>query len=169
MQKTEMAQPKNLLPADGKQLEELDGGIRSDVKDAVAKDGMSAQSVVDAVPEFQKVEDFTTFLAEFGIQQGDIVIHFFLPYEAFSGDDEHKEVKDGYLTYWQHTFPPILSTTAEEYFNDTYPRIFAEWIPELRSWYMRCKGFGKKLDPETYAMKFLEALDGALDKIQLPS
>ena len=164
-----MTPPENLTPADAETVEQLDGGLRSDVTGVAGNGAMNAKSLADAIPELHKVEDYTTFLAEFGIQEGDIIIHFFLPYEAFTGDDNHKEVKQEYDAYWQHRFPLILSTTAESYFDATYPRIFAEWIPELRSWYMRCRGFGKKLDPETYTLKFLEALDEALDKVQVPS
>ena len=120
-------------------------------------------NVRDAVigdPEkgLNKVEDYTTFLAEYAFYTGDIIVHFFLTKDIATADPKAKDA------YWLQTFPQVLSDTAESYFEATKPRIFAEYVPEMTSWYMRCHGFANRLDPETFVLSFFEKLDEVLDQ-----
>jgi hypothetical protein len=114
-------------------------------------------SVADAVPLFTKVEDYTTFFVEFAFIDNNIVIHFFHSKEVAERDEKWR------LQYWLSTFPVVLSATAEDYFKATKPRIFAQYIEEMTSWYMKCNGFANRLAPEVYVRKFLERLDADLD------
>ena len=119
-------------------------------------------SVKDAVvgnPEtgLDKVEDFTTFLAEYAFKDGNIVVHFFQTQEIHGSDRAKRD------RYWLQVFPMVLSDTAEAHFDATQPRIFAEYVPEMTSWYFQANGFATRLDPSGFLMKFLEKLDEALD------
>lgn len=148
-------------------MENLKRVSPSETKDArgeysgVANNAMGG--IGSATVKMEKVEEYTTFLAEFAVQDSDIIIHFFLPYEAYTDTTKGKRVKAGYDKYWQNNFPITLSNVAMQHFDATYPRIFAEWVPEMQSWYMRCRGFGNRLDPESFTRKFFEVLDVALD------
>jgi hypothetical protein len=112
------------------------------------------QDVGSAVPVFHQVPDYTTYRAEWTILDGDFVIHFFRP----EPDDR------GFARqYWTGQFPQDLSDTAEQYFRATKPRIFAQYVPELESWYMRARGFASCLDPEGFIGEFFRQLDQRLD------
>ena len=124
----------------------------------------------NAAVKMEKVEGYTTFLAEYTFQGGDIIIHFFMPMEAYSrrAGGSGPEPKPEYISYWQNKFPQVLSAVAMEYFDATYPRIFAEWVPEMVSWYMKCQGFASRLDPKGYVDRFFELLDSSLDNAGVP-
>lgn len=112
--------------------------------------------VADAVPEFIKIDCYTTFLAEYALIGPDVVLHFFCSKEV---DKLARQIKD---EYWLNIFPSCLSPVAESYFNATKPRITAQYVPEMVSWYMKCRGFARRLDPEAFIENFLDNLDVSL-------
>lgn len=120
-------------------------------------------NVLDATVKFTKVEDYTTFLAEYAFIDGDIVVHFFLPREYYV------QVADGYkplderLIWWQRAFPQVLSPVAEKYFAATFPVLMAQYVPEMTSWYFKAGGYARRLDPEAFLLQFFSYLDQAID------
>lgn len=120
-----------------------------------------------AVISFAKVESFTTFLAEYAFVDGNIVVHFFPPKEAYvvSMATQQPKVSVDFLRHWQRTFPQLLSPIAEDYFKATAPIITATYVAEMTSWWMRANGFANGLDPNTLILKFFVALDAALDRV----
>ena len=117
---------------------------------------------------FQKVSDFTTFDAEFAMERGDIVFHFFKTKEILSLSKADQD------RYWDETFPRVLEPVALSFFKVTADsgRLKAEHVydPELEteghpldSWWFRAFGFGHRLDPHALALKFLDNLDSGLE------
>lgn len=102
-----------------------------------------------------RVDEYTTFVAELAILQGDIVFHFYVTDEVNAGKNPQ--------LYWKEVFPIVLSKTAEEHFKAQYPRLKAAYTEEKASWWMRAYGFGLVLNPHKYAYSFLATLDAALD------
>lgn len=124
--------------------------------------------VLDAVVKFERVDDYTTFLAEYAFVGGDIVLHFFPPREAYVQQGDRARVVNDYLLWFQRRFPEILSPLAEQYFQATRPVLVAQYVPEMTSWWMRCGGFALRLDPDQYIKRFLEQLDQQLDVASKP-
>lgn len=121
--------------------------------------------IADAVIQFVQVESFTTFMVEYALTDGDIVVHFFPPREAYVAALTNGEprVDPEYLRYWKLTFPQVLSPVAESYFKTTYPTVQATYVDEMTSWWLRAGGFATRMDPAGFIMRFFEALDRALD------
>lgn len=130
-------------------LEEVDDAKASDLLKVQA----SFANVKDAVPKYKKVDGYTTFRAEYGLVGDDIVIHFF----------DTKERPISLLKYWQETFPRALNEFGQEYFSAGYPRLTAKYTPEMKSWWFRARGYDHLLDVDSFVLKFLDGLDGALD------
>ncbi len=124
-------------------------------------------NVVDAVLNFTRVEDFTTFLAEYVFLDGNIVIHFFPPREAFelSQTSQQPRISAEYLKYWKRKFPTVLSPVAEEFFNATAPIITATYVEEMASWWMRANGYASRMDPDGFIRLFFAELDRSLDAV----
>jgi hypothetical protein len=128
---------------------------------------MKAEQTADGAPAelpvlplmFTHIDGYTTFRAEFAIVDGDIVYHFYVTEEVQKLRDAHK--------YWDAVFPATLQTVAREYFNADYPRLQAQYVPEMASWWFRAKGFGQKLDPQRFSYRFFDTFDAALDKEML--
>lgn len=120
-------------------------------------------NVDGAVIKFTQVKDFTTFLAEYAIQNGDYIVHFFPPKERYVHVNGRHQVSGPFLIKWQRTFPQILSPLAEEYFGATQPRLQAAYTAEMFSWWMKASGFADRLGPEDYILRFFEKLDALLD------
>lgn len=126
--------------------------------------GTVVGNVANAVIQFTKVESFTTFLAEYAIQDGAYIVHFFPPKERYiAGSQGRMQVHGEFLIKWQRTFPQVLSPTAEAYFEATYPRLQAIYTAELFSWWLKASGFADRFATDEYIMKFFERLDEALD------
>jgi len=121
---------------------------------------LTAAGVADAIPKFKPVDLYTTFKAEYFLDDGDYIIHFFLPNRA-AEDSSPLTAQEGY--YWSQLFPQVLSDTAEDYFKATKPRVMAQYVPEVLSWYMRANGFGQRLDPDGYLERFFKRLDENID------
>lgn len=122
-------------------------------------------NVLNAVVKFTQVEQYTTFLAEYALLDGDIVVHFFPSKEAYVKVADKYRVQEEALLYWQRTFPQVLSPVAEAYFHATLPVISAQYIPEMTSWYFRAGGFARRMQPDEFILKFFERLDDALDRV----
>lgn len=109
--------------------------------------------------QFVKVEDYTTFVAEYAIEGHDLVFHFFLPPELIA--------QPGKLTsqYWKEIFPMVLEPIVFEIFKVQPPRVQAAYVSELdlNSWWLRAYGFADLLDPDALCSKFFERLDSALE------
>lgn len=118
---------------------------------------------------FREVDDYTTFKAEFAMDAGDIVFHFFKTSEIKAQDFSAQKL------YWENTFATVLEPVALKYFGVTADsgRLQAKHIYDdeqpysaaepLDSWWFRAFGFGHRLDPHALALKFLETLDSGLD------
>lgn len=126
-------------------------------------------NVLDAVVKFTQVNSYTTFAVEYACVDGSFVIHFFPPPEAFVMVEGARKVPTEYLLFWQKKFPAVLSPVAEGYFKATYPQLMAQYVPEMRSWYMRAGGFANRLDPDTFLQQFFALLDRALDALTAAS
>jgi len=122
-------------------------------------------NVLDAVVKFTQVDSYTTFAVEYACIDGAFVIHFFPPPEAYVMVEGVRKIPSEYLLFWQKKFPAVLSPVAESYFKATYPQLMAQYVPELRSWYMRAGGFANRLDPDTFLQSFFALLDRALDAL----
>lgn len=143
---------------------EMPSEIRADDLQAAA--GTVFGGVADAVIKFTEVKGFTTFLAEYAVQDGSYIVHFFPPRERYVSSGNGKmQVHGEFLVKWQRTFPQVLSPTAERYFGATAPRLQAAYTAEMFSWWLKCSSFAERLDPDGYIMKFFEELDSALDAI----
>lgn len=121
-------------------------------------------NVSDAVVQFTRVEGYTTFLAEYAFVDGNIIIHFFPPREAYTQVMGHPKLTEEFALAWQRKFPMILSPTAEGYFKATLPVLSAQYIPEMQSWYMRAGGFALRLDPDAFVLAFFAKLDQEIDR-----
>lgn len=104
---------------------------------------------------FIQVNDYTTFRAEFAITEGDIVYHFFITAEINGLVNPRR--------YWDELFPSKLQDVAREYFKADFPRLQAQYIPEMASWWFRAKGYGAKLDPHRFSYRFFDLFDEALE------
>ena len=115
-------------------------------------------NISNAVINFTKVKDYTTFVAEYAMVGEDLVFHFFLTPEM------DREPKDGPVAaYWMVKFPKVLDTSAKKYFEAKSPRLVAKYTPEMQSWWMKAQGYSDRIDPDAFAKKFLEQLDGDLE------
>lgn len=123
-------------------------------------------NVKDAVIQFKQVQAFTTFIAEYAVQDGAYILHFFPPRERYihTGNGRY-QVHGEFLIRWQRSFPAVLSPVAEEYFQATQPRLQAAYTAEMFSWWLKAAGFAERLDPDAYIMRFFEKLDAALDAV----
>lgn len=121
--------------------------------------------VKDAVIDFKKVEGYTTFLAEYAFTDGDIVVHFFPPREAYIFHNDRHRLSEESLLLWQRKFPQVLSPTAEEFFQATAPVLKAAYTAEMFSWWFKAAGFANRLEPEAYLLRFFDRLDAALDAV----
>lgn len=117
---------------------------------------------------FTKVDNFTTFLAEYTFSGKDIILHFFPSAEVHKSPRAHD--------YWHKTFPAWLDPVARASFGAEPPRLEAQYIEmaipsfipaseakPTPSWYLCAHGFTDGLDPEGLIQRFLSSLDLALD------
>lgn len=121
-------------------------------------------NVRNAVIQFTQISDYTTFLVEYAFLDGNIIVHFFPPIEAYVGVGDGRRVVEEFSLYWQRRFPLVLSPVAEDYFKATLPVISAKYTPELQSWYFKAGGFANRLDPDSFILGFFARLDEALDR-----
>jgi hypothetical protein len=116
-----------------------------------------AENIREGVPRFTKVDDFTTFLAEYTLIDENLVIHFF-------GTQEHPvDQSPRGESYWQSLFPDCLNTVGQSYFQATAPRLTAKYTAELHSWFFKAQQYAHLLDLAGFVRGFLEALDRELE------
>jgi hypothetical protein len=125
--------------------------------------------VPDAVVQFTKVEEYTSFLAEYADVDGNFIIHFFPPKEAYSSSSGSPKVSQEFILWWQRKFPEILSPAAEGYFKATRPTLTAQYIPEMQSWWMRAGGFARRLGAKEFVEGFFAELDRQVDSFAASS
>lgn len=120
-----------------------------------------------AIPIFKKVEKFTTFWAEYAFIDGNIVVHFFPPPEAYlnHGSTGRRVVREDFLRAWKTTFPHVLSPAAESFFNATAPVLEATYVAEMTSWWLKAGGFARRLDPDELVLRFFAFFDAKLDAV----
>src|SRR6188768_3206480 len=97
---------------------------------------ISLGAIADAVPRFTAVQLYTTFDAEWALQDENIVVHFFLP-KDFRGDASN---------YWTQRFPTALDAVARAYFSADRPRLQAKYTQELNSWWFRAMSYAHVID-----------------------
>jgi hypothetical protein len=126
-----------------------------------AEKELSASEVEQAVVKFS-ADSYASFRAEWGVVDGDIVIHFYLPEDAGDLSTAHPSRTVSWQRYWLETFPNVLSPTAQDYFLATRPRLVAKYTEEVGSWWFRARGFGQALSVKDLVTGFLQKLDSAL-------
>lgn len=123
--------------------------VGEDMKSQVVEaDTFSGPRIRDGVPEFTKVEDYTTFKAEYTMKDGDLVIHFF--------PGENKLV-------WKSIFAEVLDRVAQEHFKATAPRLQAKFTEEMNSWWFRARGYDHLVDFNAFVSRFFDLLDASLE------
>jgi hypothetical protein len=123
-------------------------------------------NVRDAVIQFKEVRGYTTFLAEYATVDENFIVHFFPAKERYVSNGRGSMVVHGEaLVKWQRTFPEVLDSVAQAYFNATAPRLQAVYTAEMFSWYFKAAGFAARLDPDGFILGFFEKLDAALDSV----
>ncbi len=129
--------------------------------------------------KFTSVDEFTTFRAEFMIEDGDIIYHFFLAPEVVEAGKKLRDENNiaGLNTlegrvrkYWLDSFPRTLDVVARDFFRSDASRLEATYVDDydLKSWWLKAKGFGNEgLDPSVRARLLCEKLDQALDALKV--
>ena len=130
----------------------------TDAVDMLKKAPAGIGNVPGAVPDFKKVDTFTTFTAEYTLIGEDVVVHFFATKEF--------PLEDG--AYWQDRFPKLLNVVGRSHFSAGYPRLAAKFTPEMGSWWFRAQGYSHILDLDRFMLKFFSKLDGDLDTTKVP-
>jgi len=116
--------------------------------------------VAAGVPRFNRVDEFTTFLAEYAMVGSDLVMHFF-------GTEEHpnngsKEADQ----YWKVHFPSCLDQVGQEHFQATAPRLVAKYTEEMKSWFLKAQGYDHLTSTESFVMLFCRKLDSMLEGVK---
>ncbi len=127
--------------------------------------------------KFTQVDDYTTFRAEFMIEDGDIVFHFFMAPELLEAAKKLAEYPVRLKTldevvrkYWLDSFPRSLDVVARDFFKTDNKRLAATYVDdyELKSWWLKAKGFANEgLNPAARALALCERLDQALDAVKV--
>jgi hypothetical protein len=137
---------------------------------ATGTSGEEIRGIEKAIPRFTKVDQFTTFSAEYAFMEGDIILHFFLPDEV--RPEEGSPIVSRTVKRWweEDAFPDCMTIVAKAHFDAGYPRIIAKYTEELCSWWFRGRGFASSvLDPDALVISFLEKLDAMLDERGTPA
>lgn len=115
--------------------------------------GLSGKACGIEPIRFVQVGAYTTFSAEYAMEEGDFILHFFLPPELKSP------------LYWASLFPQVLDTVARAHFQAGPPRLRAAYTEEVNSWWLRANGYDTVLNKDEYIIRFLDKLDEALDQM----
>lgn len=134
---------------------------QAEVTGTVSQEGVIG-GVGKAVVQYIKVDEYTTFSAEYGMKDKNLVIHFFLPPEQRPSEGARGLLPD-VSTYWLKLFPPVLDAVARNHFQADAPRLQAAYTEELHSWWFLAQGYDHLIDLHKYVLGFLEKLDRALE------
>lgn len=153
------------MPHEDERTVQLTGMSRTEATQLLREEGSMVEGTADdvarAVPEFKKVS-YPSFVAEHGVVNEDLHIHFFLPEGAGDLKRADANLQKRWGTYWLETFPKYLSPVAKAYFGSDKPRLVAKYTEEVASWWFCGRGYGDALNPEELACGFERALDEAL-------
>ena len=131
--------------------------LEKQAKDALQKaPEQTAGALEKAVPKFTKVTDYTTFAVEWATIEGALVYHFFVTDEVNALSDPKE--------YWLQCFPTALEQVTAQVFQVGAPRVQAQYIQEVASWWLRANGFADIGDPELRTRNFFTQLDAVLEK-----
>lgn len=136
-------------------------------KDPIAAQDVASLRALDDVAcgvqplQFKKVEDYTTFLAEYAWDGDDLVFHFFRTPEM-QGQAGPPAGLSG-TQYWRLVFPEVLDPVAREVFQAGPPRLRAAYTEEMDSWWLRASNYGHLIDKDAFVSRFLAKLDQTLD------
>lgn len=133
-------------------LPEVPDGKAAEIFDKEPR-AIPAGHIRQAIPDFKQVSDFTAFLAEYAMIEGDLVIHFF--------ETEERPAKDRH--YWLTIFANVLNDEGQAYFQATAPRLVAKYTEEMNSWFFKAQSYGHVINLDVFVMNFLERLDAKLD------
>lgn len=123
-----------------------------------AMGGMSTTDIATRAVEFVRVER-RLYTAEYTPDGQNIVVHFFLPEVVrHGGVPQLSQVEH----WWLNDFGLALSSSAEEFFCATLPRLQAKYTAEVASWWFKAQGYGHLLDRTAFVEKFLDCLDKKL-------
>jgi hypothetical protein len=131
-------------------------GVVPDTKEGrvdLMKQQPSFKNVGDAVPKFKKVSDYTNFLAEYALINGNVVVHFF--------ETPERPWQD--TGYWRKLFPAVLDEQGQLHFQGTFPRLKARLTEEMRSWWFEAQNYTHIIDLDDYMGRFFHRLDRQLD------
>jgi len=117
------------------------------------KDNFPLGSIADGIPQFTQVPFYTTFRAEYALQDDNLIVHFFLPPELNGQVGE----------YWTVRFPRALDLVARRYFSADRPRLTAKYTEELKSWWLRAMSYGHIVDFKGFVTGFFDELDHVLE------
>lgn len=121
-----------------------------------------------AILPFEKIDKYTTFMAEFVEKDQDLVFHFFPSPEAHASPNCRR--------YWYRVFPETLSSVASKVFEAGPPRLQAQLVEgviaswddgdtakAVDSWWFCAKGYGARVLYRRLVDTFLKEFDVALE------
>lgn len=122
--------------------------------------------------QFEVVDEYTTFIARFAIDDNDLIFHFYLPAELVHVPTVASPKPEPYFQarvdkYWNDNLPRTLDIVARDFFKAEAPRLKAAFTPEMNSWWLRGFGMADVLDPAARARAFLAKFDQALDVVNV--
>jgi|SRR5688572_3118343 len=124
------------------------------------KDNFALGSIASGIPQFTQETQYTTFLAEYALQDGNIVIHFYMP-------ADFKVHPQSARMYWETQFPKALDAVAQNVFQATAPRLQAKYTEEMQSWWFRASRYDHIIDLPGFLRKFFDELDAALETLRV--
>lgn len=134
-------------------LGELDPSQAASQLTSGREGGTYLRDIQNSVPQFKRVDDYTTFMVEWDLIGDDLVFHFYLTKEY---------VEDP--AYWTVQFPQVLNVIGQEHFGASAPRLQAKYTEEVQSWWMKAQRYGHILDIPVYVAAFFEKLDAGLEQ-----
>lgn len=120
---------------------------------------------------FTSVSSYTTFYAEYAIDNGNLIFHFFRSPELEKLNKKNR--------HWEDTFPVHLDQVARDFFKMDYPRLRATLVDNVlradadekeegeSSWWLKANGVANTPDPSGLAELFISKLDQSLDTVKV--
>jgi hypothetical protein len=159
-------------------------------KKMLAKDARGIGGLEEAILQYKPINDFTTFFLKYALEDRDVVVQFFpciefseiaeLPMPVHPVErakapaelvEKYKRISivcqqlwPKYEVYWLNMFPTALNEVAQEHFKATSPRLVAKYTEELKSWWLRARGYDHLIDLDGFMGSFAEKLDRRLEQ-----